>query len=906
MKNQSIPFFALLLIGISFTTYVIFVVPIMIHPLMDQSYEKKTFSSISIPHLSLETAWISNGTIICNASDDQNYPKILGNESEDTIIVWRDFRNGFDTDIYAQCIDSNGGVKWTPNGVALCTASNFQLNPQICSDGTGGAIITWDDQRDISNTNIYAQRVSSSGVVSWTVNGELICSAINVQNNPQITDDGMGGAIIVWTDARSGTNIDIYTQRIDSNGAVLWTPNGVVLCNASFNQENPQICSDGAGGAIIMWEDYRNGSNYDIYAQCIDSNGVLKWMNNGTSICSANDNQRSPKITSDGEEGAIITWYDYRSGSDYDIFAQRINSNGTVRWTVNGEVLCTAVDTQNYPQICSDGAGGAIITWNDYRSGSNWDIYAQRIDSEGDPQWTLNGEEICIVSNNQDSPFICSDGTGGAIIVWQDFRNGINTDIYAQRIDINGAVKWTPNGLAVCNVINNQGNPQVCSDGAGGGIFIWDDYRTGSNYDIFGQHIEDIEIITNGDTLWILIIFSTIIVSISLFAAIVVRKPKRYISAPKSIGKFSIKPIGVFITIEFTKLNPNDEYEVTIDPHTTVESMKTRKLTIQVSVMEKLMTNLTELILPKAENEKIEKNKKKILEMIRTIGKTFYNLCFPNEIRKDLESEECRNIGTIKLVLESHLLKYPWELFHDEDNFLGLTYSIGRFVKVKKKVPNIPYPGIGMRENIKFLIIGDPDDRSSAARNEANELDKFLKKIKNLGTTTLVGSENANFANVTGKLSNEKEKYDFIHITAHSDSIGEELGERGIRLGDTILTAEEIERMDPGKPPILAFINACESGKEEEWYDDRASGLASSFLKKGINFIGPMWFIWDTVAFKIAFSFYSEFLRGRPIGESLKRAKLVASKAFKEKKIGWASYVLYGDPNYTLVEEQEE
>ena len=404
--------------------------PIRFHFPDDQSYEKQTFFSNTKPKLSVNTVWIPNGTIICNASDDQNFPKILGNESGDTIIVWRDFRNGFDTDIYAQNLDSDGGVNWIPNGVALCTASNYQLNPQICSDGAGGAIITWEDQRDVSNMNIYAQRVKLNGDVPWTINGELICSAINVQNNPQVSSDGMGGAIIVWTDARSGTNIDIYAQKIDSNGATMWTSNGVVICNESFNQENPQIYSDGNGGAIITWEDYRSGSNYDIYAQRIDSNGVVKWINNGTSICSESDNQRSPKIISDSEGGAIITWYDYRSGSDYNIYAQRVDPNGTVRWISNGEIICSATDTQNYPQICSDGAGGAIITWNDYRSGSNWDIYAQRVDSEGDPKWNSNGEEICIVSNNQDSPFICSDGTGGAIIVWQDFRNGINTDIW--------------------------------------------------------------------------------------------------------------------------------------------------------------------------------------------------------------------------------------------------------------------------------------------------------------------------------------------------------------------------------------------------------------------------------------------------------------------------------------------
>lgn len=102
-------------------------------------------------------------------------------------------------------------------------------------------------------------------------------------------------------------------------------------------------------------------------------------------------------------------------------------------WTPNGMAICTAEDNQNFPQICSDGAGGAIITWVDDRS-SELDIYTQRVNSIGDVQWALNGTAICTADNDQEDPQICSDGTGGAIITWEDRRSGADYDIYAQRI----------------------------------------------------------------------------------------------------------------------------------------------------------------------------------------------------------------------------------------------------------------------------------------------------------------------------------------------------------------------------------------------------------------------------------------------------------------------------------------
>jgi hypothetical protein len=117
-------------------------------------------------------------------------------------------------------VDSSGAVQWTANGAAICTASSRQDIVGLISDGSGGAIITWSDDRT-SQYDIYAQRVDSSGAVQWTADGVAICMASGTQWWPQLTSDGSGGAIITWQDKRSGTNYDIYAQRVDSNGTVM-------------------------------------------------------------------------------------------------------------------------------------------------------------------------------------------------------------------------------------------------------------------------------------------------------------------------------------------------------------------------------------------------------------------------------------------------------------------------------------------------------------------------------------------------------------------------------------------------------------------------------------------------------------------------------------------------------------
>ena len=170
----------------------------------------------------------------------------------------------------------------------------------------------------------------------------------------------------------------------------------------------------------------------------MSATGVVQWTANGVAICTAAEDQAFSTITSDGAGGAIITWYDYRIGTNYDIYAQRINSSGAVQWTANGVAICTAARHQEFPTITSDGAGGAIITWRDRRSGTNWDVYARRINAAGAVQWTDNGVAISTAANDQLYPTIVSDGAGGAIITWQDYRSGTNWDIYAQQVSANG------------------------------------------------------------------------------------------------------------------------------------------------------------------------------------------------------------------------------------------------------------------------------------------------------------------------------------------------------------------------------------------------------------------------------------------------------------------------------------
>lgn len=424
------------------------------------------------------------GNPVSTAANHQINPMMTTDGSGGAIITWQDRRNG-KYEIFAQRMNSSGNAMWTTNGIPICTQdSNY--NPIIVSDGSGGAIIAWQSYRGSATSDIFAQRVNSSGAVQWTNNGVPVCVVVFEQDTISMISDGLGGAILTWQDYRSNNGFaDIYAQRVNSSGAMIWTANGVSICNQAAAQRGPKLVSDGSGGAFITWFDNRAG-NYDIYTQRIGSAGAVQWTTNGVATCTMATDQLKPDICSDGAGGVIITWYDYRSTTDFNIYAQRQGPSGAIVWVVDGVVMNNNVAyDQTDPKIVSDGLGGAILSWTDYRTGITADIYSQRVNSTGAVQWTATGVIICTSAGDQIKSQLVSDGNNGAYITWQDHRNAGNADIYAQRIASNAAINWPATGFAICTIGFDQLNPMIVSNGNLGAIVVWQDYRSGNNFDIY-------------------------------------------------------------------------------------------------------------------------------------------------------------------------------------------------------------------------------------------------------------------------------------------------------------------------------------------------------------------------------------------------------------------------------------
>jgi len=428
----------------------------------------------------------TTGVPICIADGVQEHPRITTDGATGAIIVWHDMASS-SADIYAQRIDARGQVRWTKDGVAICIEKGDQWHPNLVSDGEGGAIVAWwDGKVSFTETDIYAQRVDADGKILWKAGGVPICKAPGAQQEFDIISDGQGGAIITWHDYRNGKIArDVYAQRVNSKGKTLWENDGVAVSKVKNDQVYPNITSDGSGGAIITWHDGRDDSG-DIYAQRLDANGKALWQKDGIPICKIYGSQLYPAIAQDGSGGAVISWMDDRNSENWDVYAQRVDAKGNKLWQEDCVAICTAERDQYDYTLVSNNKGGAFIAWRDLRD-ENWRIYAQNMDADGKGLWGNNGIIVSEEKGSQFNPNMVSDGAGGTIIAWWDMRDVVG-DIYAQRIDANGKFLWIKGGVGVCLAEGGQQDPYPVNSGIGSAIIVWWDKRR-VDADIYAQRV---------------------------------------------------------------------------------------------------------------------------------------------------------------------------------------------------------------------------------------------------------------------------------------------------------------------------------------------------------------------------------------------------------------------------------
>jgi len=337
--------------------------------------------------------------------------------------------------IYAQRIDSGGNLLWGDDGVRVFPIAEGDFD--ICSDGSGGFYLAVSPNESTQDwTDLWLQKVTSNGTLPWGDDGVLVCGLPSISSRyPKIETDGAGGCIVVWDDNRPPYSSDgaLYAQRYDSTGDNVWSQD-LLVCVNPWAQWTETI-SDGEGGIIVQTNP--GGSDYNRHYR-INGQGTILWERDHLSwyywgrmipgeegffyLCFAhnlglyaqrvdiNGNNYWPSWGS-GQDGALLyqlptgfyLWPNeamnlvYNSPLLYVIHAYRRASNilpsyyringldslGIRIWGDEG-ILVTTIDSliiYNSNLIGYDDGGVTSVFMGNWDN--SYDIYAKRINSDG-------------------------------------------------------------------------------------------------------------------------------------------------------------------------------------------------------------------------------------------------------------------------------------------------------------------------------------------------------------------------------------------------------------------------------------------------------------------------------------------------------------------------------------------
>jgi len=404
-----------------------------------------------------------NGIAVSAVADSRQEQAKAAFDGTNFLVVWQDERNGA-ADVYAARV-SQAGVVLDPNGIAVSTAAEGQELPSVAFDGTN-YLVAWQDNR-LDSIDMYCARVSPQGVV-LDPGGIRLSRGVNWQFEPSVAFDGTN-YLVLWWDWDGQNPSSICAARVTPQGGVL-DPGGFSVCAGCDGWYPALAC--GAGQYFPVWQDERAG--VDVYAARVTPQGAVL-DTAGLLVSAASNEQWSPAAAFNGTN-YLATWEDYRNGEYADVYAARVSASGVVL-DPGGIPVARAVEDQDWAAAASNGTD-YLVTWEDSRSGSDDDIYAARVSTQGSVPDT-SGIEICTYSEDQSRPDVAC-GSTDYLVAWHDRRNG-QTDVYAARVTPGGVV-LDPDGIGVSLAAERQELPALSWDGVNW-LIVWQD-RRGGDWDI--------------------------------------------------------------------------------------------------------------------------------------------------------------------------------------------------------------------------------------------------------------------------------------------------------------------------------------------------------------------------------------------------------------------------------------
>ncbi len=204
------------------------------------------------------------------------------------------------------------GASFTTNAVDQDSRTSSVGNSQACVRGDTVVIAYEAPKLGSSNTSVWAVTSSDAGV-SWAPRVQVRPeSAASVSDDHAVACDGAGGAVVVWSDFRSGDNRGAL--RANRFTGTSWLGDVAVAGPATGNNDYPRVTFASPTVAVVVWDNTRGpevyaarstdgGATFPSYQRLNSSPPAWTW---GSYIAS---------VTADGTGNVWAAWLDLGAGA---------------------------------------------------------------------------------------------------------------------------------------------------------------------------------------------------------------------------------------------------------------------------------------------------------------------------------------------------------------------------------------------------------------------------------------------------------------------------------------------------------------------------------------------------------------------------------------------------------------
>lgn len=434
--------------------------------------------------------------LIVERPSEQVVPKVAASPAGGCYVGWYDLASG-NYDVYLQRLDAAGNAQWPAGGIPVSTEpqNSWVTDWDLIADADGNAVLVFADARGGSDFDIFAYKVAPDGSQLWGDQGVTLSDNDDFEPSPRVAQAADGDCVFVWGRSPDAGDGALMMQRLAPDGTPRFPAGGLAVAGESG--ESPGFCdlvSDGAGGVIVAW--VRDTSTFlsprHLWAERFGADGGSLWggptvVFDQTSLPIA----YYPEILADGAGGALLLWH--RSVSNlYNSAVQRLDAAGGELWPHNGVLVSTLGGVHHIsPTFCHDAATGDLyVFWDERNSAqSAWGIAGQRLDAAGSRLWGDSGRVFLATDGLYKWALRALPAPGGAMLFWIDEPGGFGSDrVRGFRADDTGAWLWGDEPLGVATLPSGKSRLPVALASTGEALLVWEDDR-GGTVDLYGQNV---------------------------------------------------------------------------------------------------------------------------------------------------------------------------------------------------------------------------------------------------------------------------------------------------------------------------------------------------------------------------------------------------------------------------------